>query len=113
MSMSRAKLEALGGGRYRVAGVLDATTAGALLEQSVARFESSGELDVDLGSVSDADSAGLALLIEWMRLARQRQQLIRFRSVPAQISALARISEVEDLLALTEASPTPRQAATA
>ena len=109
--MSKAKLEALGAGRYRVGGVLDATTVGELLEQSAARFESSGDLEVDMAGVTEADSSGLALMIEWLRLARKRQQTIRFKNVPGQINALARISEVEDLLSLAEApAAPPRQA---
>jgi phospholipid transport system transporter-binding protein len=109
--VSKAKLEALGGGRYRVVGVIDAMTAGDLLEQSIARFETSGDLEVDLAGVPESDSAGLALLIEWIRRVRLRRQKIRFSNVPAQINALARISEVEDLLALAEEKPEqPRQA---
>jgi phospholipid transport system transporter-binding protein len=109
--VSKAKLEALGGGRYRVVGVIDATTAGDLLEQNLARFEATGDLEVDLAAVPESDSTGLALLIEWIRRVRQRQQKIKFRNVPAQINALARISEVEDLLALAEEkSEQPRQA---
>ncbi len=50
------------------------------------------------GGVGESDSAGLALLIEWLRLARQRAKTIHFANVPAQIEALARISEVEDLI---------------
>jgi ABC-type transporter Mla MlaB component len=42
------------------------------------------------------------LLIEWLRLARQGEKTIRFANVPAQIQALARISEVEDLIAGSE-----------
>jgi phospholipid transport system transporter-binding protein len=95
---SRARLESLGAGRFRVSGVLDASTAGEVLEQSEARFEQFKDLDVDLGGVGESDSAGLALLIEWLRLARQWQKTIRFANVPAQIEALARISEVEDLI---------------
>jgi ABC-type transporter Mla MlaB component len=41
---------------------------------------------------------GHALLIEWLRAARQGGREIRFANVPAQIEALARISEVEDLI---------------
>jgi phospholipid transport system transporter-binding protein len=95
---SRARLESLGAGRFRVSGVLDASTAREVLEQSEARFEQFKDLDIDLGGVSESDSAGLALLIEWLRLARQWQKVIRFANVPAQIEALARISEVEDLI---------------
>ena len=95
---SRARLESLGAGRFRVSGVLDASTAREVLEQSEARFEQFKELDIDLGGVGESDSAGLALLIEWLRLARQGQKSLRFANVPAQIEALARISEVEDLI---------------
>jgi phospholipid transport system transporter-binding protein len=96
--VSRARIESLGAGRFRVSGVLDASTAREMLEQSEARFEQFKDLDVDLGGVGDSDSAGLALLIEWLRLARQGQKAIKFANVPAQIEALARISEVEDLI---------------
>jgi phospholipid transport system transporter-binding protein len=96
--VSRARLESLGGGRFRVSGVLDASTAREVLEQSESRFAQSKEIDVDLGGVGESDSAGLALLIEWLRAARQGGRAIRFANVPAQIEALARISEVEDLI---------------
>jgi phospholipid transport system transporter-binding protein len=53
---------------------------------------------VDLGGVGESDSAGLALLIEWLRMAKQSGKEIHFANVPEQIEALARISEVEDLI---------------
>jgi phospholipid transport system transporter-binding protein len=95
---ARAKLESLGAGHFRVSGVLDASTAREVLEESESRFEQFKELDVDLGGVGESDSAGLALLIEWLRVARQGNKAIRFANVPAQIEALARISEVDDLI---------------
>ena len=98
----RAKLESLGAGRFRVSGVLDATTARDVLEQSESRFDQFKELDIDLGGVGESDSAGLALLIEWLRAARQGNKAIRFANVPAQIEALARISEGEDLIGGSE-----------
>lgn len=94
----RARLESLDGGRFQLSGVLDATTAGDLLEQSRERFRNAAQLQVDLAGVTEADSAGLALLIEWMRMAKDTGSAIRFEHVPAQITALARISEVEALL---------------
>ena len=102
-ALSRAKLESLGGGRFRVSGVLDATTVGELLKQSTERFVNLDGLEVDLAGVSDGDSAGLALLIEWLRFAKDSKRSIHFANVPGQISALARSSEVEDLLAASVA----------
>lgn len=100
--MTTASLEALGEGRFRVSGVLDAATTPALLRESHDRFANEKSINVDFASVTESDSAGLALLIEWMRTARRQRQKLRFSNVPAQVAALARISEVDDLLATAE-----------
>jgi phospholipid transport system transporter-binding protein len=96
--VSHARLESVGEGRFRVSGVLNASTATDVLEQSAAHFAEAPQIEVDLGGVGESDSAGLALLIEWLRVARQSGRQIHFANVPAQIEALARISEVEDLI---------------
>jgi phospholipid transport system transporter-binding protein len=101
----RAQLEALGEGRFRVSGVLDATTAADVLEQSESPFAEAPRIDVDLGGVGDSDSAGLALLIEWLRMGKQSGKPVHFANVPAQIEALARISEVEDLIGTPGEAP--------
>lgn len=93
-----AKLEALGNGRFKVFGALNADTATDLLRRSADAFKDAGSLEIDLANVPEGDSAGLALMIEWLRLSKQRQQTIHFKNVPEQIAALARISEVADLL---------------
>src|SRR5687767_4520325 len=93
-----AKLEALGNGRFKVSGALNAETVTDLLARSEAAFKDAASLDIDLANVPEGDSAGLALLIEWLRRARQQNRQIHFANVPAQIAALARISEVEKLL---------------
>jgi phospholipid transport system transporter-binding protein len=102
---NRAQLDSLGGGRFRVSGVLDAGTVGELLEQSRDPFTSAGQVEVDLAGVSETDSAGLALLIEWVRIAKEAGRTIRFENAPGQISALARISEVQELLFDTASAP--------
>jgi phospholipid transport system transporter-binding protein len=94
----RTGIEALGDGRFAVTGVLNASTATAVLEHSAGLFRGVPRIEVDLANVVESDSAGLALLIEWLREAKQNRQEICFRNLPAQIAALARISEVEDLL---------------
>jgi phospholipid transport system transporter-binding protein len=58
-----------------------------------------GELEVDCAGITLADSAGLSVLIDWLGVARLAQRRLRYRQLPAGIAALARISEVEELLA--------------
>lgn len=96
--VSTAKLEQVSDGHFAVSGVLDATTVTAVLKQSETLFAGSSALRLDLAGVTESDSSGLALLLEWLRLARQKRQQISFVNMPHQIEALARISEVEDLL---------------
>jgi phospholipid transport system transporter-binding protein len=93
-----ATLETLGNGRFKVRGPLDAATVTDLLERSEAAFRDAGNLEIDLSGVPEGDSAGLALLIEWIRLARKQNQPIQFKNLPKQIAALARISQVDELL---------------
>jgi phospholipid transport system transporter-binding protein len=86
------------GSTYLVSGHLVFGTVREVLNQSAQVFESSGELQFDLSQVTQSDSAGLALLIEWYRLAQSHQRPLRFRSVPPQLQALAKISDLDTLL---------------
>ena len=85
-------------GAYRVAGDLSFATVRDVLRASTQAFAASGELAIDLSQVTNADSAGLALLIEWYRWAVQRNQSMRFIDTPQQLRALAKISDLESVL---------------
>jgi len=93
-----ASLEALGNGRFKVRGPLDAETVTHLLEGSEKAFRGEKTIEVDLSGVPEGDSAGLALLIEWIRRTRKQKQQLQFKNIPTQIAALARISQVDELL---------------
>lgn len=88
------------GGTYQITGELNFATVTSVLEEGRQRlFQSSGQrIDLDLAGVTRADSAGLALLIEWMRLAQQHQVEICFHHLPEQLLAIARAGELDSLL---------------
>jgi phospholipid transport system transporter-binding protein len=83
-----------------VEGELSFVIVPALQQQAAGLFESARELDVDLSGVERADSAGLALLIEWMREARRRDKALRLLNMPAQMLAIARVSSLDEILPL-------------
>ncbi len=87
-------------GRFEVSGELGFETVSALLEQSRSTLfaEPAARIELDLGGVSRADSAGLALLLQWMRMARELNCEIRFQRLPQQLLAIARPAELEPLL---------------
>jgi phospholipid transport system transporter-binding protein len=73
-------------------------TAERILVASEEPFEQHTRIEVDLAGVTRADSAGLALLLEWITWANHTVREIRFLSIPERIHAIARTTEVEQLL---------------
>jgi len=87
-----------GEGTFELRGPVTFATAGALLGAGAARFTGLGAVTVDLGQVTRADSAGLALLLEWLRLGRAAGRPVRFTNLPDKLRGIARLSGVEQLL---------------
>lgn len=87
---------------FAVVGELGFETVRSLLMSSGTRFTGAGpQFEVDLSGVTQGDSAGLALLIEWLKLATRLGKTVRFTRVPAQLRALAQISEIDGFLPLS------------
>lgn len=90
--------QALGDGRARVEGVLHFDTVASVLPAGEEAIAAGHATLIDLKDVTESDSAGLALLIEWLSYAKAAQQPLRYENVPGQMRALAHLSDIEDLL---------------
>ena len=84
--------------RLMVSGDLDFETVTALWRQSLALLARSPELQIDFTQVTAANSAGLALLIEWLKFARKNKKSIRFTHIPAQLISIADAAGIKKLL---------------
>ena len=91
-----------GRGRFAVEGDMSFATAHRLLALSEDLFDEYTEIQVDLANVAKSDSAGLALLLEWINWANHSVREIRFVNIPDRIRCIARTTDVEDLLHLGE-----------
>ncbi len=96
--MSKFRLKDLGGGRFTLSGRMAFDTAGQILRASEGPFAEHTRIEVDLASVDETDSAGLALLLEWITWANHTVREIRFTEMPEKITAIAKTTEVEHLL---------------
>jgi phospholipid transport system transporter-binding protein len=88
-----------GAGRFRIDGALSFATVPGILAASDVAFAEQADLSVDLAGVTHADSAGLALLLLWVQRARARAHALVFVHPPAALLGIAKLAEVEDLLA--------------
>ena len=91
-----AALAAEGGGRWRIDGELDFASTAALYRRTDELLRSDATLD--LGGVEHANSAGVALLLEWRRQAARRSVSLAFEDVPESVLRVARLSNVADLV---------------
>ena len=100
--MSAFELNDIGGGKFAVTGDVTFKTAGDILKASETPFDKHTQIEIDLSGVAATDSAGLALLLEWITWANHTVREIRFIGVPAKIEAIAKVTEVEELLSRGE-----------
>jgi phospholipid transport system transporter-binding protein len=86
-------------GVYRLEGPLTLETVPALRPQGIEALEASpAGLTLELSQLPRIDSAGLALLIDWLAVARACGRTLRLSRPPETLLALARLSEVETLI---------------
>jgi len=88
--------------RYALVGVLDFQTVPGLLPDGQRMLEEEGPLDLDLVEVREANSAGLALLLEWIDLAGRRGRFLRLYNLPESLANLADLANLGPLLPLAD-----------
>lgn len=87
-------------GRLAARGPLVFATARQARELGMRAIDAAaGRLEIDCGAVGPSDSAGLAVLLDWLAVAKTRGRSLRLVSLPEGLAALARISDVDQLLA--------------
>ena len=99
--MSGAAIRRAADDRLVVEGELDFTTVVALLGDARPLLEAGTDVRIDLQGITRSDSAGLALLIEWMRTAQRLGKAIQFLNIPPQMLDIARVSSLDQVLPLS------------
>jgi len=79
-------------------GELTFSTVNAILAESETLFEPIKKLEIDFSDVTRSDSAGVALLVHWIRVSKQKNKTIVFHNLPAQMLAIADSSGFKDIL---------------
>lgn len=97
-AVSSFELKKVADGRFSLHGEMSFENAEQILAASERVFLSSDSLELDLSQVDDADSAGLALLLEWKARAQSRAAEIRFVNVPESLLAIAKTTDVSELI---------------
>ena len=96
--MDAVRLEDSGDGTWKLAGELGFATVSGLLKNTPRSFFDAGDIRLDLSGVTRADSAGLALLVEWLWESTSKGRSIAFLHMPEQMLSIARVCGLEEIL---------------
>ena len=91
------------GNAARISGPLTLETT-VPLRDAVEAWLATGEVEVDLAAVTDVDSSALSLLLEWRRLAQKHRAHIHYKNLPPNLTSLAVLYGIEDLITEHQAS---------
>jgi len=86
------------GNIWRLSGRLDSKSVPLLIDTDAALFSAGGTITVDLSAVEQANSAGVALLIDWLRRAKENGQQLQFTQPSQQIRSLAKFGGADEIL---------------
>jgi phospholipid transport system transporter-binding protein len=98
-------------GQFRLEGAAGFGQARTLLAAGERLFSGVQAVTVDLGGVTQVDSATLALLLEWRRLAARQGCAVTYTGLPQRLVALARLSGVAGIIGAGPTEPGGAQGA--
>jgi phospholipid transport system transporter-binding protein len=98
--MAAAQLVENDDGSWLLQGELGFASVPSVLQHAGVNMLGKEQVTVDLAGVTRSDSAGLALLVEWLRESELAGNTIRFVNVPAQLLSIARVCGLEEILSL-------------
>lgn len=81
-----------------VSGELNFSTVVSVWNESQPLLAKYNVLSIDLSRITSANSAALALLLEWLKYAKRENKMISFKKTPLQIQSIASVAGVDQLL---------------
>jgi phospholipid transport system transporter-binding protein len=101
--MDQPRLEKINGQQYSLSGELTMKNVPQVALETAPMIASmSGEVSIDLSNITRADSAGLALLIDWLRIARRKKVTLRFERLPEQLLQIVQVCDLHSVLPINQ-----------
>ncbi|MEM7209316.1 MAG: STAS domain-containing protein [Pseudomonadota bacterium] len=89
-----ATLTSEGEGKFVLSGELNFDSVPSVLEASRREFADNAKIAVDLSGVTRANSAGMALLLEWRAISALKNTALNFDNIPENLRQIAQVCDV-------------------
>jgi phospholipid transport system transporter-binding protein len=97
-----AELREAGAGRLTLRGSLDFDSVAPLRPQLRAYLQPGASIIINLKRVGQCNSAGLALLLQWVEDARRQGSSIAFRQIPPSLREITDLYHLATLLPIVD-----------
>ncbi len=90
-------------GQFHLSGTLNFTTVMSVLEKSRAMFLTPLDKFIfNFADVKSSNSAGLALILEWIQYANEQHKPCAFSHLSSDLLSIAKVAGVDQLIILTD-----------
>jgi len=92
-------IECKDGAQLSIRGILSFATVPAIWQQGKTLIlQSHGPVCIDLADVTASNSGGLAMLLDWLRIAKKHDIHLHLLNIPAQLHAVAKACGIDSEL---------------
>jgi len=84
--------------QLQMSGELDFWNVMSIYKKSLSLLEASPELHFDFSRLKASDSAGLALIVEWIKLGKQLNKPVRFTHLSEDMMSIAKAAGIDGML---------------
>jgi len=85
-------------GQYYLTGHLNYKNVSSLLQDSIQQFKQNPPVEINFSRLSSANSAVVALLVEWLKFAKKAGHTIQFKSLPEDVDSIIRAAGMSELI---------------
>lgn len=84
---------------YSLRGKLNFETVMFIYQKGIRLFQGK-TVTVDFAELTESNSAGLALIVEWVKWSHALNKEILFKSLPSHLHSIAKVSGITDFIAV-------------
>lgn len=84
--------------RFILTGELDFCNVMSVYEKSLPYIKNCSSLTFDFSRLTNSSSAGIALMVEWLKLANAEAKTVRFESLPDALMSILQAAGMNELI---------------
>jgi len=84
--------------KFAITGDLDFFNVMSVYEKSLAQLHKEKSWHFDFSGLKSCDSSGIALMIEWIKLAKKQSKSIEFSHLSPEILSTAKAAQLDNLI---------------